>query len=370
VELPFTNFNVQTTIPLGYRDPVTEVLQDGVPQVWKITHNGVDTHAVHFHLFDVQLINRVGWDGAVKPPEPNETGWKDTVRMNPLEDCIVAMRPIAPTVPFPVPQSVRPLDVTMPVDAPITVTNPVDGNPITIPNAMTNFGWEYVWHCHLLAHEEMDMMRPMVFQVTTGSPTWTPTVTPTVTPTNTPTVTPTITPTATPTLTPTVTPTITPTNTPTLTPTQTPLPTLTPTLTPFPTYTPYPTYTPLPQAATPTPVPTAVVLPTQLTVTRGGTFRSVLTINTAITQTFNVYAVFVLPNGTMRNMTNFNTRITPYATNVPGLPAGSSYQLSGRIPRNAPTGSYKLILGFVVPETPVTGLSSAFLLTQTPFTVL
>ena len=23
-----------------------------------------------------------------------------------------------------------------------------------------NFGWEYVWHCHILSHEEMDMMRP------------------------------------------------------------------------------------------------------------------------------------------------------------------------------------------------------------------
>ena len=27
---------------------------------------------------------------------------------------------------------------------------------------MYNFGWEYVWHCHLLGHEENDMMRPLV----------------------------------------------------------------------------------------------------------------------------------------------------------------------------------------------------------------
>ena len=58
----------------------------GEPQFWKITHNGVDTHAIHFHLFNVQLINRVGWDGAIRPPDPNELGWKETVRMNPLED--------------------------------------------------------------------------------------------------------------------------------------------------------------------------------------------------------------------------------------------------------------------------------------------
>ena len=30
---------------------------------------------------------------------------------------------------------------------------------------MYNFGWEYMWHCHILSHEEMDMMRPMVFNV-------------------------------------------------------------------------------------------------------------------------------------------------------------------------------------------------------------
>jgi FtsP/CotA-like multicopper oxidase with cupredoxin domain len=30
---------------------------------------------------------------------------------------------------------------------------------------MINFGWEYVWHCHILGHEENDMMRPIVFQV-------------------------------------------------------------------------------------------------------------------------------------------------------------------------------------------------------------
>ena len=111
-ELPNTNITTQTTIPLKYMDPPTEIikpsqagtkigsLNDGT-QIWKITHNGVDTHAIHFHLFDVQLINRVGWDGAIRPPDPNELGWKDTVRMNPLEDAIVALRPMMPaSLPF------------------------------------------------------------------------------------------------------------------------------------------------------------------------------------------------------------------------------------------------------------------------------
>ena len=42
---------------------------------------------------------------------------------------------------------------------------PVPGvaTPAAISNVMTNYNWEYVWHCHLLAHEENDMMRPIIF---------------------------------------------------------------------------------------------------------------------------------------------------------------------------------------------------------------
>ncbi|MEI7635242.1 MAG: multicopper oxidase domain-containing protein [bacterium] len=172
VELPFTNIRTQTTIPFGFIDPPTENLKDGGTQIWKITHNGVDTHAIHVHLFNVQVINRVDWAGVVKPPDPNELGWKETVRMNPLEDCIVAFKPNAPTLPFGVPVSIRPLDPTNPLGSTTGFTNvdPVTGNPVTTTNTMTNFGWEYVWHCHLLGHEEMDMMRPMVFGVTTTRP--------------------------------------------------------------------------------------------------------------------------------------------------------------------------------------------------------
>jgi FtsP/CotA-like multicopper oxidase with cupredoxin domain len=180
VELPFTNNVIQTTIPLGYKDQATEYITDSVAagpvtlgdgtQIWKITHNGVDSHAIHFHLFNVQVINRVGWDGAIRPPDANELGWKETVRMNPLEDAIVALRPVAPTLPFKIGDSWRVLDPTMPVGAPLNLTSPVDGNAVVVPNALTDFGWEYVWHCHLLGHEENDMMRPIVFQVSPTGP--------------------------------------------------------------------------------------------------------------------------------------------------------------------------------------------------------
>ncbi len=59
---------------------------------------------------------------------------KETFKMNPGEVTTVIMRFDLPTVPFIVPVSPR------------------------------TGGYEYVWHCHILEHEEHDMMRPMVVQ--------------------------------------------------------------------------------------------------------------------------------------------------------------------------------------------------------------
>ncbi len=172
VELPRTNFTIQTTVPLGYTDPTTETITNGETQIWKLTHNGVDTHFIHFHLVNVQVINRIGWDGSLRPPDENELGWKETVRMNPLEDIVFAMKAVKPTIPFAVPNSNRLYDVTQVTGGTMNFTNidPLTGNPTVTTNQTQNFGWEYVWHCHILGHEENDMMRPVIFQVPTLVP--------------------------------------------------------------------------------------------------------------------------------------------------------------------------------------------------------
>jgi FtsP/CotA-like multicopper oxidase with cupredoxin domain len=165
IELPFTGALIQTTVPLGFIDPITETIARGQIQLWKITHNGVDTHGIHFHLVNVQVINRVGWDGAIRPIDANELGWKDTVRMNPLEDIIVAMKAKTPTFPFQVPDSVRLMNPTMPEGSTFASLDTLTGQGITVTNSMTNFGHEYTWHCHILGHEENDMMRPLVLKM-------------------------------------------------------------------------------------------------------------------------------------------------------------------------------------------------------------
>ena len=153
-------------IGFAYIDPPVEVFQRGQVQLWKITHNGVDTHPIHIHLNNAQIINRVGWDGVIKPPEPYERGWKETIRMNPLEAIFIAQKADLPVLPFAVPDSIRPLNPSQPLGSTAGFTNidPKTGNPITTTptiNVMTNFGHEYVWHCHILGHEENDMMRPL-----------------------------------------------------------------------------------------------------------------------------------------------------------------------------------------------------------------
>jgi FtsP/CotA-like multicopper oxidase with cupredoxin domain/fibronectin type 3 domain-containing protein len=181
-ELVGVNAMQQTFVLQNFVDPPNDIIVDSVipggatlgdgTQIWRITHNGVDTHPIHFHLMDVQIINRVAWDGSMRKPDANERGWKETIRVSPLEDTIVAVRATAADAPFGVPESVRPLNPSQPLGSPMGFSNldPLTGNAVTTLNQIVNFGWEYVWHCHILSHEEMDMMRPISFTVDKALP--------------------------------------------------------------------------------------------------------------------------------------------------------------------------------------------------------
>lgn len=192
LEFPVSSSNFSQFVVYGYASPPVDIikgtadinvtpigsLNDGT-QIWKITHNGVDTHTIHTHLFSAQLVNRVAWDGALIPPDPNELGWKETFRVNPLEHTVIALRPNIPApsqIPFEVPNSIRLIDPTIPEGTALMPPPPAGwfdplGNQISqVTNHYVNFGWEYVYHCHILAHEEMDMMHAMSFAVPPSTP--------------------------------------------------------------------------------------------------------------------------------------------------------------------------------------------------------
>jgi FtsP/CotA-like multicopper oxidase with cupredoxin domain len=128
-----------------YLDPTTENVGAGTVEVWQLINTTADAHPIHFHLVNVQILYRqavktkgfvgtitVTPNGQPYAPALNELGWKEAVRMHPGEVTVVIAKFDLPTVPFDVPDSPR-----------------TGGN-------------EYVYHCHILEHEEHDMMRPLV----------------------------------------------------------------------------------------------------------------------------------------------------------------------------------------------------------------
>lgn len=123
--------------------PPTETPAAGSTEIWQIANLTADTHPIHIHLVNAQMISRQAFQaknyngtpnlqGAPVAPAPFEAGWKETFRMNPGEVTTLIMQFKLPSVPFTVPPSPR-----------------TGGN-------------EYVWHCHILEHEEHDMMRPLI----------------------------------------------------------------------------------------------------------------------------------------------------------------------------------------------------------------
>ena len=122
----------------------------GSTEVWEIFNTTADVHPMHFHLVNVQVINRQLFDvgnlafnsftGAVIPPFDNELGWKETVPMYPGTVTRVIMK----------------FDLSQ---AQITTSK---GKVIPTPPSPRTGGAEYVWHCHILEHEEHDMMHSLV----------------------------------------------------------------------------------------------------------------------------------------------------------------------------------------------------------------
>jgi spore coat protein A len=135
------------TSPLEYTAPATENVQAGTVETWRVFNLSADTHPIHFHFFNVRIVSRQRFNRHFRPtglpmaPDPNERGWKETVRMNPGE-CTTLL------AEFPPLSAVTPPAEVMPSEG--------------IPASPRTGGHEYVWHCHILEHEEHDMMRPLI----------------------------------------------------------------------------------------------------------------------------------------------------------------------------------------------------------------
>jgi spore coat protein A len=112
--------------------PVTETPLLDSTEIWSFINLTDDSHPIHLHMVRFQLLDRRPFDlavyqltgkvvftGPAADLPPGELGWKDTVRVDPL-----------------------------------TVTR--------IIVKFEGFAGRYVWHCHMLEHEDNEMMRPYV----------------------------------------------------------------------------------------------------------------------------------------------------------------------------------------------------------------
>ncbi len=104
-------------VPLPWMDPITENIQFGATEIWEMHNFTADAHPIHVHLVQFQVVNRETLKTKkVRGPEVWETGFKDTVISYPGE--------------------------------------------ITRLKAKFDIYGEYVWHCHIIEHEDNEMMRP------------------------------------------------------------------------------------------------------------------------------------------------------------------------------------------------------------------
>ncbi|MGB5583519.1 MAG: multicopper oxidase [Gammaproteobacteria bacterium] len=98
-------------------DPIAQNPALGTIEEWELWNWSADAHPIHLHLVKFEVVNRqiIGAPGVI-PPEPWESGWKDTAIMYPGE--------------------------------------------ITRVKALFDIPGLYVWHCHILSHEDNEMMVP------------------------------------------------------------------------------------------------------------------------------------------------------------------------------------------------------------------
>ncbi len=103
-------------VALGWADPITENPALDSIEVWEIHNFTEDAHPIHIHEVQFQVVDRQPFEGDARDPESWETGFKDTVIAYPDE--------------------------------------------ITRVKARFDLPGLYVWHCHIVEHEDNEMMRP------------------------------------------------------------------------------------------------------------------------------------------------------------------------------------------------------------------
>ncbi|MCO1336807.1 multicopper oxidase domain-containing protein [Microbulbifer sp. OS29] len=129
---------------LFYEDPTTEIIQHNAVEIWEIYNPTVSAHPIHIHLVEFQVLDRQPFKGKLisKPQQFMHTN--KTFQGARLEVESLLGKPLPPR-----PEERGPKDTVIALPGQVT-------------RVIARFDREglYVWHCHLLSHEDYDMMRP------------------------------------------------------------------------------------------------------------------------------------------------------------------------------------------------------------------
>jgi len=123
-----------------WHEPITEDPKAGSTEIWSFVNITSDVHPLHVHLVQFQVLNRQAFD----VPIYLQTG-----------KIVFTGRPMAPE------SNERPARKDTIKSYPGYVTRVIQRFDLP-PGATINPGQEllYVWHCHILEHEDNEMMRP------------------------------------------------------------------------------------------------------------------------------------------------------------------------------------------------------------------
>jgi spore coat protein A, manganese oxidase len=149
----------------AYLDSPTEVIKNGDVEIWEVANLTGDSHPIHIHLVNAQILYRRPFDpatyngtptftGGPLLPDVTELGWKETLKMHPNQVIYLIMKFELPLITN---AAGNPVDFTA-VGGGIGTPPP---SPRMAAQGIANAN-EYVYHCHILEHEEHDMMRPMI----------------------------------------------------------------------------------------------------------------------------------------------------------------------------------------------------------------
>jgi FtsP/CotA-like multicopper oxidase with cupredoxin domain len=184
-----------------FEDAVTETPKRGTVEQWTIVNTTVDAHPMHLHLVQFQVVSRQAFDlkgfnavlgptdsllptqnynlaalvtpflkGKPRAPEPGESGWKDTARSYPGEVLTLVAKwdggwQDTPVCATPTPGAPLMTGSETCMCQPNTTTPGICATPetpIIAPYWEPVTAGPYVWHCHIVDHEDNEMMRPLL----------------------------------------------------------------------------------------------------------------------------------------------------------------------------------------------------------------